>query len=150
VQLGVLGQLGGVDGGMAGVRHVVHLVKAVGEEVVLVAELLLEDSKELGTQRALGNPVQVPQGAERAPAQVHGGEDVRLAPVHDLAELVPVVHVLKGHVLHGGAGDDEAVVILVLEGLEGVVELHQVVGRDVRGLVAGDAHEVAAHLQRGL
>ena len=52
--------------------------------------------------------------------------------------------------LDGGAGDDETVVVLVAEGVEGVVELDQVVLGDVRGLVSGDAHEVAAHLQRGL
>lgn len=75
---------------------------------------------------------------------------MRLAPVHDLAELVPVVDVLKRHVLHGGAGHNEAVIELAAEGVESVVELNQVVGAHVGGLVAGDAHEVAAHLQRGL
>ena len=73
-----------------------------------------------------------------------------LAPVHDLAELVPVVNVLVLQVLHGRAGDDEAVVVLVAEGVERVVELDEVVLGDVGGLVGGDAHEVAAHLQRGL
>lgn len=150
MQLRMLGELGGVDGGMAGVRHVVHLVKAVGEEVVLIAETLLEDAEELGAELALGNLVQVPQGPQGAPAQKHGAEDVRLAPVNDLAELVPVVDVLKRHVLHGGAGHNEAVIELVAEGVESVVELNQVVGAHVGGLVAGDAHEVAAHLQRGL
>ena len=75
---------------------------------------------------------------------------MRLAPVNDLAELVPVVDVLKRHVLHGGAGHNEAVIELVAEGVESVVELNQVVGAHVGGLVAGDAHEVAAHLQRRL
>lgn len=150
MQLRMLGELRRVDGGMAGVRHVVHLVKAVGEEVVLVAETLLEDAEELGAELALGNLVQVPQGPQGAPAQKHGAEDVRLAPVNDLAELVPVVDVLKRHVLHGGAGHNEAVIELVAEGVESVVELNQVVGAHVGGLVAGDAHEVAAHLQRRL
>ena len=44
---GMLGEGVGIDGGMAAVRHVVHLVKAVGEEAVLIAEPLREDAKEL-------------------------------------------------------------------------------------------------------
>ena len=48
--------------------------------------------------------------------------DVGLGPVHDLAELAPVVHRFKVHDLHGGTGDDEAVVILVLDLVEGGIE----------------------------
>ena len=135
---------------MARVRHVVHLVEAVGEEVVLVAEPLRKDAEELGRQVLLGDTIEVVEACERAPAQVHSREDVLLGPFDDLAELLPVVHVLEGHLLHGRPGDDEAVVVLVAEAVEGVVELHQVVLRDVRGRVGRDAHEVAAHLQRRL
>ena len=135
---------------MARVRHVVHLVEAVGEEVVLVAEPLREDAEELARQVLLGDAIEVVEASERAPAQVHRREDVLLGPVDDLAELLPVVHVLKGHLLHGRTGDDEAVIVLVAEAVEGVVELHQMVLRDVRGRVGRDAHEVAAHLQRRL
>ena len=68
-----------------------------------------------------------------------------LGPVHDAAELVPIVDALERHLLDGGARDDEAVIVVGLEVVERVVELHEVVRR-VRGLVARDAHEVDAHL----
>ena len=58
-----------------------------------------------------------------------------LRPVDDPAELVPVVDVLEVHLLHRSARDDEAVVVLVTERIKCVVELHEVVLRDVRGLV---------------
>jgi len=147
VQLRVVGQLAHLNGGVARVRHVVHLVKAVGEEVVLVAQALREHAEELLPQRLLGNLVQVPQASERAPAQEHGREHVRLRPINNFAELVPIIHGIELQVLHGRAGDDHAVVELVLELVERLVELDQVVLRDVRGGVAAHAHEVAGHLQ---
>lgn len=150
LQLRVLGERRGIDGGVARVRHVVDLVEAVGEEVVLVAQPLLEDAEELRAEGLLGDAVEVPQRAERSPAQEHRGEHVGLRPVHDTAELVPVVDVLELHLLHRGARDDEPVVVVVLEHIKSVVELHEMVRRDVRRLVGAHAHEIAAHLQRRL
>ena len=150
LQLGMLEQVAHLDGGMARMGHVVHLVEAVGEEVVLVTQPLREHAKELRWQLLLADAIEVVQRGERRPAQVHGREDVLLAPVHDAAVLVPVVDLLEGQVLHRRARDDEAVVVAVGEGVEGLVELDQVVGRDVLGLVGGDPHEVAIHLDRRL
>jgi hypothetical protein len=143
-------QLPRVDGGVAGVRHVVDLVEPVGEEAVLVAQTLGEDAKELVRQEPLVDAIQVPEPGHGAPAQEHGAEHVLLRPVDDAAQLVPVVDLQEVEVLHGCPGDDHAVVVLVLERVERVVELDQVVLTHVRGLVRGDAHEVAAHLQRRL
>ena len=145
----MLRELVGVDRGVTRVRHVVDLVEAVREEAVLVAQALWEDPEQLAPQLFLGDAVQVPEPGERAPAQVHGGEHVLLAPVDNATELVPVVDLLERHLLHGRAGDDEAVVVVGLELVKRLVELHEVVLGGVFGLVARDAHEVAAHLQRG-
>ena len=150
LQLRVLSKGRGVDGGVTGVRHEVHLVEAVGQEVVLVAESLLEHTKKLGAEHLFWDAVEVVEARKRAPAQIHRREHVRLRPVDDSAELVPVVDVLELHLLDRRAGDDEAVVVVVLERVEGVVELDQVVSAHVRRLMAAHAHEVAAHLQRRL
>ena len=83
---------------------------------------MLKDATRLGRQVVLLNTVVVIQARLRAPANVQRGVHVRGGPVHDLAELTPVVHRFKVHDLHGGTGDDEAVVILVLDLVEGGVE----------------------------
>ena len=131
--------------GVATVRHVVNLVEAVREEVVLIAETLREHAKELAAQQTLVNTVKVIEARERAPAKEHRGKHVLLGPIHDAAKLVPIVDALERHLLDGGARDDEAVIIVGLELVERVVELHEMVRR-VRGLVARDAHEIDAHL----
>ena len=50
--------------------------------------------------------------------------------------------------LHGSTGHHEAVVVVVAEGVEILVELDQMVGGDMRGLMRGGLHEVDLDLQR--
>ena len=147
VQFRVLGKLRRLNCGVARVRHPMHLIKAVREKVILVAQALHEHAKELGGQLSLGNVVQVIEACEGSPAQIHGGEDVFLRPVDDLAELIPVVYLLEGQLFYGRTRDDHAVVVFALEAVEGVVELNKVVLGYVGGLMGRDAHEVAIYLQ---
>ena len=135
---------------MAGVRHEEALVKAVGEEVVLVGEPGGEHAEKLAGQRHLVHAVVEVQACQGTPADVQRGVDVGVAPLHDLDKLVPVVDVLEVHLLHGGTGNDERVVAAVAKRLEGVVELDEVVVGGVLALVARHAHEVHVHLQRRL
>ena len=65
-------------------------------------------------QQQLAHAVVVVQPGLCAPADMKGGVDVRFTEVHDLAQLVPIVHLLKIHGLHRRAGDDHAVVAIVL------------------------------------
>ena len=75
---------------------------------------------------------------------------MRPGPVQDRLELVPIVHLLERQMLHRRAGDHESVVVVVAERVKRLVELDQMVGADVGGLVRGGLHEVDLHLQRGL
>ena len=83
---------------------------------------MVEDAEDLLGQLILGDAVVIVQSGLGTPTDVEGGVDVGLGPVHELAELAPVVHRFKVHDLHGGTGDDEAVVILVLDLVEGGIE----------------------------
>ena len=52
--------------------------------------------------------------------------------------------------LHGRAGHDQAVIIIVRERLKRFIELHEMIGAHVRRFVRARLHEVDLHLQRGL
>ena len=56
---------------------------------------MVEDAEDLLGQRLLGGAVVIVQSGLGTPTDVEGGVDVGAGPVHDLAQLVPVVHVGK-------------------------------------------------------
>ena len=51
--------------------------------------------------------------------------DIGFAPLHDLAQLVPVVHLFKSHLLHRRPGDDHAVKFSVLQLIKGLIKGQQ-------------------------
>ena len=150
LQLGIMGDITLVDPRQAGMRLQADLVETVGEEAVFVLQILGEHSEELLRQQLLAHAVPIVERAHRAPAQVHGGEDVGGCPVENLLELVPVVDLLEIEVFDGRSRHHKTVVIVVFERVERLVELHQMVGAHVRGLVGGGLHEVDLDLQRAL
>ena len=81
------------------------------------------------------------------PANMEGAIYIGLCPIHDPAKLVPVVHFLKGHLLHRRAGDDHTVVFPVLYLIKGVVELVHVTFRGVLGSMTAYLQKVHIHLQ---
>ena len=74
--------------------------------------------------------------------------DVRLRPVHDARELIPVIDVVEIEQLDGRARDDEAVEVLIFHVVEGDVERFQVLFGDVFRDVALRAEELHLDLQR--
>ena len=84
----------------------------------------------------------------RAPTNVQRRVHVRGGPIHDLAELGPVVDLFERHLLHRRARDDQAVVVDVADVVERAVERLQVAGAHVRGLVRFGTQQIHLHLQR--
>ena len=137
-----------VHAGEAGVRLQINLVETIGQEAVFVLQVLREYAENLLGVIHLVDAVAVVQCAHRAPAQVHGGEHMGGGPVENRLELVPVVHIFERHMLYRRAGDHETVVIVVFERVEVLIELDEVVGGNMRGLMRGGLHEVDLDLQR--
>ena len=63
----------------------------------------------------------------RTPADVQGRVNVRLGPFHDFNQLVPVFDLLERHQLNRCACDDKAVVTLVADVVERLVERQQMI-----------------------
>ena len=109
---------------------------------------MLKDAARLCRQVVLLNTVVMIQARLRAPTNVQRRVHVRGGPIHDLAELGPVVDLFERHLLHRRARDDQAVVVDVADVVERAVERLQVAGAHVRGLVRLGAQQVHLHLQR--
>ena len=71
-------------------------------------------------------------------------------PLEDLAQLLPVIDLLEGQLLHWSAGDDHAVVGVVLDLVKGLVEGEHVLGGGVLADVRGHHQQIHLHLQGGI
>ena len=69
-------------------------------------------------------------------------------PFHDLAELIPVVHVGEIQILHRCSGDDHAVILLILDLMEGRIKGRQVLGVSILGNVAQGVEQFYLDLER--
>ena len=81
---------------------------------------------------------------------MEGRVDVCLTEIHDLAQLRPVIHLLKIHRLHRGTGDDHAVVAVIFDLFKGLIKRLQMGCRDMGGRMAGRLQQGHMHLQRGV
>ena len=135
---------------MTAVGSVEHLIKAAYKRVCRAGDPVLEHAEHLFRQQLLAHAIMVVQPCLCAPADMEGGVDVRFAEVHDLAQFVPVVHLLKIHGLHRRAGDDHTIVTVVLYLVKGLVKGLKVGSRHMGGRVAGGLQQGHVHLQRGV
>ena len=126
------------------------VIKAPEENEVGILHRVAEHTGELLGQLALGDAVVVVKPCLGTPADVEGGVDMGLAPLHDLAQFRPVVHFLKGQVLHRRAGDDESVERAVPHLVEGAVKGQHMLLRGVFGDVAAGGDQFQLDLQRGI
>ena len=124
------------------------IVKAPHERTFRLEQAMLENARCLFGQAILLDAVVVIQARLRAPADMQRRMHVRTRPVHDATQLIPVVHLFELHELNGGPGNNQAIVMLVFDVLEGAVERLQVSRRHMRCLVALGAQQVNLNLQR--
>ena len=72
---------------------------------------------------------------------------MRLAPLHDLRQLVPVIDFLKLHIFYRCPGDDHTIKFLTADLIERHIEFIQMTGRGILGNVRGKHQKGAVHLQ---
>ena len=125
------------DAGVAAVRGVEHLIKAAHQRVRGTGDFMLEDAEHLLVEKLLADAIVIIKSRLCAPADMKGGVDVRLTEVHDLAQLLPVIHLFKVDLLHRRTGDDHAVIAVVLHLVEGLIKRLEVGRRDMGRRMAG-------------
>ena len=98
------------------------VVKATEKDRTLVVESVLEYAEELFIKRIFLYAVMVVKTCLSAPADVECARDVRLAPLHYLAKLIPIFYLLKFDLLNGSTRDYHSVKISMLYFIEGLDE----------------------------
>ena len=98
--------------------------------------LVVKHAKNLLGENVFGDPVVVIETGLGAPADVQRGMHMGFGPVHDLAQLRPVIHGFKVHVFHRRAGDHQPVIEFVLNLVKRGVKGLQVAPIYILGTVA--------------
>ena len=72
------------------------------------------------------------------------------APLHNFAQLVPVVHIGKVQVLNRSAGDDHAVILVLSNFREGSIKRGEMIGVGVLRDVTGGVQQLHLYLKGGV
>ena len=150
VQVGVGHDVLGPDLGVPGLWHEEAVVESSDYGLVGDEHAVLVYPRDLGRHLPLLDAVVVVQPRHGAPADVERRAHVGERPVHDGAELVPVVDVLVIDGLQRSAGDDHPVELAVADLIERPVEPGQVFGGGVLGLVGRHLQQRDVGLQRAV
>ena len=70
----------------------------------------------------LFDAVMIVQAGLRSPADVERRVYVSLGPLHDLAELIPVLHFLELEMLYRSSRYDHAVIVIALDLIKSLIE----------------------------
>ena len=122
---------------MPGVGRQEHIVEPSYERYLAVHHLVPEHAEHFAVKLYFINTVMIVEPRLRPPAQMERRRYVLPAPLHDLCELFPVIHLFKRDLLHRGARDDEAVEFLILDLAESLIEFIQMARRRILRLMAG-------------
>ena len=133
---------------MSGVRRQEHIVESSHQRDLAVHHLMPEKTEHFLIQRFLLKPVEMIQGRLGGPAEKDRRGHMRICPVHDLRQLLPVIHFLEFHLFHRGAGNDHTVKLHIFQFRKSLVKLIQMTERGVFCLMAFHRHESHIHLKR--
>ena len=134
--------------GMSGVRGHKAIVKSAHQRHFPVHHTVFIDAELFLRQKIFFQSVVIVHSRLCPPAQMQGGRHMALRPLKDLADLLPVIHVLVFHLLHRCPGDDQPVKIASLNIRKTLVEFIQMTHRRILGLMAGHRNKCHIDLKR--
>ena len=134
------------DGCMAGMRREEKPVKASNQRMRWLQDLVFKHAEHLLRQRVFGNPIMMIERCLSAPTDMKGRINMGFRPIHESAQFRPVIHFLKGHLLHRCAGNNETVKTFLLNISKGFVKFQQMFSRRIFRSMGGSLQQLDIHL----
>lgn len=125
-----------------------HIVKPAHEHGRAPLDPVRIDAEEFFGQGSLPDAVVIIKSRLRTPADMERAVHMRPAPFHDAAQLRPVFDLLKRHLFHRCAGNDQPIEPALLHVLECLIEFQQMFAGRVFGFVAVRVNEFQFYLKR--
>src|SRR3989338_5246563 len=98
------------------------VIESARQRAIPIEKKMLIDPELLFGKRMLRDIVMMEKPCLSRPAKMQGGAHIVFRPIHHFLELIPVVHLIKFHLLDRSARDDEPVVFVMAYPAEGGVE----------------------------
>ena len=117
--------------GIAGMGTPVKIIEPPHERMKRGSDAVTVHARKFLRQGVLVDAEMVVKPRLCAPADMQGGVDIALAPLHDLTKLLPIIDIFISEFFHGRTGDDHAVVAVVSDLVKYLVKIKQMVGRSV-------------------
>ena len=114
---------------------------------MLYAEMVLEYTENLFLRVVFRNAVVIVKPCLRTPTDMKDRIDMRLRPLHDLSDFLPIGDLLKGKIFDGRPCDDHAVILLMANFGKCTVKLGQIILRGMARPVGLRIDEINFDLQ---
>ena len=134
--------------GVAAHRDIDDVVRALEQQFVVVAAARRIDAEQLALQVVLVDAVVEFERRLRTPADIDRRGDVGLGELHDLFQLFPIGDLLERQRLDGGACDDHAVEVAVLDLVELLVKFLHMRERRIFAFIGARVDKRHIYLKR--
>ena len=110
-------------------RRPEFVIKSPEQNGTLVIGMVRIYTKQLFRKLLFLNSVVIIKPCLRRPTDMEGGMNMGLTPLHNLAQLMPIIHILKFHMFHRSTGDDHTIEFSVLQLIKGLIKRQQMLFR---------------------
>src|SRR6185295_2325528 len=85
--------------------------------------------------------IAVIESSLRSPANMKSGLNIRLGPVHDVSQFIPIFNFFKRHLLYGSARNDQTIEFFFANIIKREVVIEQMLRVCVLGLVSSSMEQ---------
>ena len=94
---------------VSGMRRKKYIIKAPDQRILRFSTLCWKSPNIFLSRRFFLQAIKMIETGLRCPAEKDCGSHMLLSPIHDLSQLIPVIHFLKRHLLHRCSCDDHSI-----------------------------------------
>ena len=133
---------------MTGMRRIKRIIKSTHKRDSSVSHMMLKYTEHFLWKLCLINPIVIINPRLCTPAQMQRGSHMRLRPLHDLFQLIPVIHIFKRNLFHRSSCNDKSIKLLLLDLFKRLIKLMQMTGGCIFRYMSWYTDKYNIHLKR--
>ena len=131
---------------MSGMWCKKSIIKSSDQRDLTIQNFVPEETKHFVIELTFLKSVKMIQTCLCSPAQKNRRCHMTFCPVHDLCQLVPVIHFFKLHLFYRCSCHDHSIKLHIFEFRKSLIKFIQMIGRRIFCLMALNCHKSHVHL----